>query len=137
MTELATSRPAAASEAVTDRARANDEEERKLRYAFTVAIAALLALIVILLIGATQWSDTTDAASVISPVAAVVGTIVGAYLGHQAGAAGRARADADHREQTRVAQQLAAVADRTTAARILGIDLDTDPGTAPDTNSHQ
>jgi hypothetical protein len=119
MTEPATSQPAAASEAVTDRARANDEEQRKLRYAFTVAIGALVALIVI------------------RPVAAIVGTIVGAYLGHQAGAAGRARADADHREQTRVAQQLAAVADRTAAARILGIDLDTDPGTAPDTNSRQ
>jgi uncharacterized membrane protein len=134
MTELANSQPAATSEAVTDRARANDEEQRKLRYALTVAIGALLALIVILLIGATEWSDATDAASVISPVAAVVGTIVGAYLGHQAGAQGRARADADHREQTRIAQQLAAVADRTAAARILGIDLDTDPGRPPDGN---
>jgi hypothetical protein len=135
MTELATSQGAAESEAVTDRARANDEEQLKLRYAFRVAIVALLTLIAILLIGATEWSGAKDAASVISPVAGVVGTIVGAYLGHQAGAAGRARDAADHREQTRIAQQLAAVADRKAAARILGINLDTDSGAAQDTPS--
>jgi hypothetical protein len=123
------------SEAATDRARANDEERLKLRYAFWVAIGALSTLILILLIGATKWSGVKDAAAVISPVAGVVGTIVGAYLGHQAGAAGRARDAADHREQTRIAQQLAAVADPAAAARILGIELETDPGAAPNTHS--
>ena len=125
------------SEAATDRARANDEERLKLRYLFWVAIGALFTLILILLIGTTKWSGAKDAASVISPIAGVVGTIVGAYLGHQAGAAGRARAAADHREQTRIAQQLAAVADRTAAARILGINLDTEPATAQETHSGQ
>ncbi len=124
--------PLANSEIALDRTRASDEEKLKLRYAFLVAIAALSTLILILLIGATEWSGAKDAASVISPVAGVVGTIVGAYLGHQAGSAGRARAAADHREQTRIAQQLAAVADRAAAARILGIDLGAEPDTAPD-----
>jgi hypothetical protein len=124
--------PAANSDMALDRTRASDEEKAKLRYAFLVAIAALSTLILILLIGATEWSGAKDAASLISPVAGVVGTIVGAYLGHQAGSAGRARAAADHREQTRIAQQLAAVADRSAAARILGIDLGAEPDAAPD-----
>jgi len=53
-------------------------------------------------------------------------------FGYQGGSAGRERAAAEHREQTRIAQQLAAVADRAAAARILGIDLDAEAGAAPD-----
>jgi hypothetical protein len=136
MTEPADNQPLADSQTALDWTRASDEERLKLRYAFMVAIAALSTLILILLIGATEWSGAKDAASVISPIAGVVGTIVGAYLGHQAGSAGRERAAADHREQTRIAQQLAAVADRTAAARILGIDLRAEPGAAPDALSN-
>jgi hypothetical protein len=135
MTQPGNNQPPTESETALDRARANDAERVKLRYAFMVAIAALSTLTLVLLIGATEWSGAKNAASVISPVAGVVGTIVGAYLGHQAGSAGRERAAADHREQTRIAQQLAAVADRTAAARILGIDLGTEPGAAQDTRS--
>jgi hypothetical protein len=116
-------KPRVELETALDRTRASDEERLKTQYAFLVATGALAALILILFIGATHWKDVKDAAAVISPVAGVVGTIVGAYLGHQAGSAGRERAAADHREQTRIAQQLAAVADPTAAARILGIDL--------------
>jgi hypothetical protein len=120
------------SDTALDRARASEDERLKLRYAFVVAVLALFTLVAILLIGASEWSGAKDAASVISPIAGVVGTIVGAYLGHQAGSAGRERAAAEHREQTRIAQQLAAVADRPAAARILGIALDAESGAAPD-----
>jgi hypothetical protein len=137
MSEAPNNQPPVDSETALDRKRANDEEQLKLRYAFWVVIAALSALVLLLLIGAAKWSGAKNAASVISPVAGVVGTIVGAYLGHQAGSAGRARAAADQREQTRIAQQLAAVADRTAAARILGIDPGSEPSAGPATPSAQ
>ncbi len=112
-----------------ERTRANAFESRKLLFAFIVAVAAIAALILILLIGAWHWSDAKDGAAVISPIAGVVGTIVGAYLGHQAGSAGRERDAADKRECERIAQQLAAVADPTAAAKILGIDCSREPPT--------
>jgi hypothetical protein len=114
--------PAESPATALDRTRATEDERLKLRYAFYVAISAISALILILLIGALEWSKAKDAAAVISPIAGVVGTVVGAYLGHQAGSAGRERDAAEHREQTRIAMQLAAVADRTEAAKILGLD---------------
>jgi hypothetical protein len=137
MTERKNTQLPSDSEAALDRTRATDEERLKLRYAFVVTIVALSTLIAILLIGARKWSNAKDAAAVISPIAGVVGTIVGAYLGHQAGSAGRERAAAEHREQTRIAQQLAAVADPAPAARILGIDLDAESRGGSDAQSER
>jgi hypothetical protein len=129
MTERKNTQLPSDSEAALDRTRATDEERLKLRYAFVVTIVALSTLIAILLIGARKWSNAKDAAAVISPIAGVVGTIVGA--------AGRERAAAEHREQTRIAQQLAAVADPAPAARILGIDLDAESRGGSDAQSER
>jgi hypothetical protein len=123
--------------AALDRTRASAYERLKLCLAFWLAIAALVALILIVAIGAARWSAAKDVGAVISPVAGVVGTIVGAYLGHQAGSAGRERAAADNREQTRIACELAAVADREDAARILGLNVSPKPGASPDPPSGQ
>jgi len=85
--------------ASNDFEQARNDEQLKLRYAFWFALAALFALVVVFVIGSHEWSDDIQqAAAVISPVAGVVGTIAGAYLGHQAGSAGREREAAERRE---------------------------------------
>jgi hypothetical protein len=119
-------------ETADERQRASEHERLKVKCAFGVAIAALITLIVTLAIGAHEWSGVQDAAAVIGPVAGVTGTIVGGYLGHQAGSAGRERDAAEHREQARVALCLAALAEPTAAAAILGIDPGCEPRTPRD-----
>ncbi len=86
------------TQATNDFAQARNDEQLKLRYAFRFALAALFALVVVFLIGSLEWSGAQEAAAVISPVAGVVGTIAGAYLGHHAGSAGREREAAERRE---------------------------------------
>jgi TRAP-type C4-dicarboxylate transport system permease large subunit len=84
----------------SDYDRASREEEQKQRNAVTVALAALAALVLLVLIASWRWTDPKDAAAVIGPVAAVVGTVVGGYLGHHAGSTGRSRDAVERRELT-------------------------------------
>ena len=87
--------------------RAANQERLKLLCSLCVAITALLVLVALLGVGVARWSDAKDVAAVVSPLAAVVGTIAGGYLGHQAGSSGREREAAERRE---LAHQLVRIA---------------------------
>lgn len=111
------------TDAVTDRA--ERAEARKLRYAFWFAVGSLATLVGFALL-AFHWKTADGAQKVIAPLAGVVGTIAGAYLGHQAGSAGRDREGAarerEAAERARATAQavaLAAVADPAAAERVL------------------
>ena len=65
-------------------------EARKAAYAFGFATVAVLALVALALV-ALLWSNTDNAAKIVTPLGAVVGTVAGAYLGHHAGSEGRTR----------------------------------------------
>lgn len=98
------------SGAVSDAAdRAEAAEAKKLRYAFWFAIAALATLVALALL-AFHWKTADGAEKVLAPIAGVVGTIAGAYLGHQAGSAGRERDAAERQRATDRAVALAAAA---------------------------
>jgi hypothetical protein len=64
-----------------------------LRYAFWVVLTGIGAVVLLALFAMTRWTTATDVAAVISSGAAVVGTIVGAYFGVQAGSAGKEKAE--------------------------------------------
>jgi hypothetical protein len=68
---------------------------------------------------AFHWKTADGAEKLIAPLAGVVGTITGAYLGHQAGSAGRDRDAAARERATDLAVALAAVADPGAAEGVL------------------
>lgn len=79
----------------------------RIKYALCVVIFGIGAVVLVSVFAMIRWSTATDVAAVISAAAAVIGTIVGAYFGVQAGAAGKEKAEEQRdRAQEQVRQLL-------------------------------
>jgi hypothetical protein len=96
-------------------------------WGFLVVAVGLLTLVGIFVAALLEWEKPDDVVTGISPITGVVGSLVGAFFGIQAGAAGRERAEAARQEEATKVQQLAAVAPTEQAARILGVTPSAEP----------
>lgn len=67
-----------------------DQVDRiRLRYGLLIILAGFVLVALIVIISIYRWEDVTNVATVIGATTSLVGTVVGAFLGVQVGAAGR------------------------------------------------
>jgi uncharacterized membrane protein YqjE len=85
---------------------ADQVDRMRLRYGLLIILAGFGLVALIALISIYKWDDVTNVATVIGATTSLVGTVVGAFLGVQVGAAGREQAEADRQrveETSRIA----------------------------------
>jgi hypothetical protein len=110
-----------------------DGESARAKYSVTVVLAGLAVVLVAFGIAVLKFG-AADVSTALAPVTGVVGTIVGAYFGVQAGASGKettersadarvAQADQARQAAERDAKALVAVAPAELATRVLGMDV--------------
>ena len=87
--------------------------------AVVVVLAGLLVVLIAYGISLLAFDNGSDVGTALAPITGVIGTIVGAYFGIQAGAAGKAEAEAARTKAEGEAKALAAVASPQEAERIL------------------
>jgi hypothetical protein len=76
---------------------ADQIDRMRLRYGLLIILAGFVLVALIAIISIYRWEDVTNVATVIGATTSLVGTVVGAFLGVQVGAAGREQAEADRR----------------------------------------
>ncbi|AQZ60383.1 unnamed protein product [[Actinomadura] parvosata subsp. kistnae] len=86
------------------------------RYGFLVVVAGILALLVAF--GAAVFASG-EFAALFAGVAGVIGTIIGAYFGVQAGQSGKARVEAELARTQEMVVRLAAYVGPTNAPRVI------------------
>ncbi|MEW9549319.1 hypothetical protein [Nonomuraea sp. NPDC050783] len=86
------------------------------RYGFYVVVAGIVAVLVAF--GAAVFA-TREFAALFAGVAGVIGTIVGAYFGVQAGQSGKARVEAELARTQELAIRLAAYVGTANAPRVI------------------
>jgi len=95
-------------------------------YALLVVLAGLLALVLVFIFAAHQWSDAKDVVAAMGAVTGTIGTIVGAYFGVKVGERGKKEAErardeavAEGRRTHEKLSRLAAASPPEIASRIL------------------
>src|SRR5215213_3218566 len=83
---------------------ADQVDRMRLRYGLLIILAGFGLVALIALISIYKWEDVTNVATVIGATTSLVGTVVGAFLGVQAGAAGRERVEADRNKSEETAR---------------------------------
>lgn len=63
------------------------------RYGLIVVIVGIGAVMMVCIFAMTHWQSAADVATVISSVAGIIGTMVGAYFGVQLGASGKQKVE--------------------------------------------
>ncbi|GAA2204372.1 hypothetical protein GCM10009850_003250 [Nonomuraea monospora] len=86
------------------------------RYGFLVVVAGIIALLIAF--GAAVFA-TGELAALFAGVAGVIGTIIGAYFGVQAGQSGKARVEAELARTQEMVVRLAAYVGPTNAPRVI------------------
>ncbi|MEV4177127.1 MULTISPECIES: hypothetical protein [unclassified Nonomuraea] len=86
------------------------------RYGFLVVVAGIVAVLVAF--GAAVFA-TGEFAPLFAGVAGVIGTIIGAYFGVQAGQSGKARVEAELARSQEMVVRLAAYVGTTNAPRVI------------------
>jgi hypothetical protein len=86
------------------------------RYGFLVVVTGIVALLVAF--GAAVFA-TGELAALFAGVAGVIGTIIGAYFGVQAGQSGKARVEAELARSQEMVVRLAAYVGPTNAPRVI------------------
>ncbi|MEV5407687.1 hypothetical protein AB0K60_02455 [Thermopolyspora sp. NPDC052614] len=122
-----------------DERTAAEADAARWRYGFFIVLAGL----VVVLVGFTvSVLNSGEVATMFAGVCGVVGTIIGAYFGVQAGQAGKDRAEAELRRVNDMAIRMAAYIDRAQIDQALGPRRDRRPAVtyppapAPTTNPH-
>ncbi|MFI7421451.1 hypothetical protein [Nonomuraea sp. NPDC049684] len=86
------------------------------RYGFLVVVAGIVAILIAF--GAAVFA-TREFAALFAGVAGVVGTIIGAYFGVQAGQSGKARVEAELAKSQELVVRLAAYVGTQNAPRVI------------------
>ena len=76
----------------------------RIRYGLWIILAGFLLVALVSVVSIFRWEDVTSVATAIGATTSLVGTVVGAFLGVQVGAAGKERAEADRRHVEEVAR---------------------------------
>lgn len=105
------------------KARPTDLDSLRAQYGVWVVLAGFAVVFLSFGVAVLAFSNASGVSTALAPITGVVGTLVGAYFGVQAGASGKkdaenARAKAEHQ-----VKQLAVVAPKEEGAEILGVDL--------------
>ncbi|MEV0583396.1 hypothetical protein [Nonomuraea sp. NPDC050310] len=100
----------------TDEVTAQQAEQLRWRYGFLVVVIGIVAILVAF--GAAIWA-TQESAMLFAGLAGVIGTIIGAYFGIQAGQSGKARVEAELAKSQELVVRLAAYVGTDRAPRIL------------------
>ena len=79
-------------------------DQLRIRYGLWIILAGFLLVALASVVSVFRWEDVTNVATVIGATTSLVGTVVGAFLGVQVGAAGKERAEADRRHVEEVAR---------------------------------
>ena len=79
-------------------------DQLRIRYGLWIILAGFLLVALVSVVSIFRWEDVTNVATVIGATTSLVGTVVGAFLGVQVGAAGKERAEADRRHVEEVAR---------------------------------
>src|SRR5258706_5586879 len=94
--------------AAADGASTNDNSSARWSYGIVAVALGIIAIVASLWIVVDNFTKAADVGSVLGIVVAPIGTIVGAYFGVQAGAAGKDKADANAKDANNKAIALAA-----------------------------
>jgi hypothetical protein len=89
------------------------------RSAVVVVLAGLGVVLAAYGLSLIAFDTGDDVGTALAPITGVIGTIVGAYFGIQAGSAGKAESDQARDQAEKQAKALAAVADAGAAERVL------------------
>jgi threonine/homoserine/homoserine lactone efflux protein len=79
------------------------DEAGRWKYGLWVVFAGLAVILVAFGAALLAFSEAADVSTALAPVTGVVGTIVGAYFGVQAGAAGKEKAEQQRAQATELA----------------------------------
>jgi hypothetical protein len=80
-------------------------ELTRIKYGAGLILAAFVFLIVVLMIALSQFEAVADVTSLVGVFTGVVGTLVGAFFGVQAGAAGKDKAEKDRDKNAELARR--------------------------------
>lgn len=100
----------------TDDVTAAQADASRWRYGFYVVLAGIITILIAF--GAAVFA-TREFASLFAGVAGVVGTIMGAYFGVQAGQSGKARVEAELAKSQELVVRLAAYVGTENAPRVI------------------
>jgi type IV secretory pathway TrbF-like protein len=100
-----------------DERTAAEADAARWRFGFYVVLAGLLVVLIGFVVAVFQSGEV---ATLFAGVCGVVGTIIGAYFGIQAGQAGKDRAEAELRRVNDMAIRMAGYADPALIDRVLG-----------------
>ncbi|WP_084957880.1 hypothetical protein [Thermoactinospora rubra] len=100
----------------TDELTAAEAEQTRWRYGFLVTVIGMIAILVAF--GAAVFA-TRESAVLFAGLAGVVGTIMGAYFGIQAGQSGKARVEAELAKSQELVVRLAAYVGTEHAPRVV------------------
>jgi hypothetical protein len=114
---VATDKPLSLDAIMTqDDVTAAQAEATRWRYGFLVVVAGIVAILIAF--GAAVFA-TREFASLFAGVAGVVGTIMGAYFGVQAGQSGKAKVEADLAKSQELVVRLAAYVGTENAPKVI------------------
>ncbi len=80
-------------------------ELTRVKYGAGLILAAFVFLIIVLIVALAKFDTVTDVTALVGAFTGVVGTLVGAFFGVQAGAAGKDKAEADRDKANQLAQR--------------------------------
>jgi len=68
-------------------------DEKRVIYGFWIVLFGLFVVGVVFIVAILKWTTAADVATAVGSLTGVVGTIVGAFFGVQAGASGKEKAE--------------------------------------------
>jgi hypothetical protein len=69
-------------------------DEMRVKYGFWLVLSGLVIMGIVFVVAILKWTAAADVAAAVGSLTGVVGTIVGAFFGVQAGASGKEKAEA-------------------------------------------
>ena len=102
---------------------AKSQPNDRAKYGFYLVVIGLVVILVVFVVAVWKYGAANDVVTVVGSVTGVIGTIVGAFFGLQAGAAGKEKAEAARKDAEEKALKLASALQPEVAAKILGMQL--------------
>ncbi len=105
-------------------------EHSRLKYGFWIIMSGFALIAFIAVISIFTWSEVTNVTTMVGAVASLVGTVVGAFLGVQVGAAGKERAEASRERSQQMAEAALSMLPPESADRLLS-EMERSTGQSP------